>query len=188
MRTNMATTKQRRIRINRAEIQKAKQQILDNQSRTKKRQTPEHKREIRSWGADCWRGGIYCDPYGTAWGVDKSLKTVRLGRTDNILEATRDIDRDNPQEIIQATNHHRDAEHFHECHSDVDMALPIIGHGDIPIVATFKTDPHFVGLLERLISQEKGLRTIRSELKTNGYDIPLRTLGRWVKQRQPCLI
>ena len=56
------------------------------------------------------------------------------------------------------------------------------------IVATFKKNPQFLGLLERLISRGLGIRAIRSELKTKGYPIPLRTLGRWVKERRAILL
>ena len=34
---------------------------------------------------DYWNGEIYCDSYGWAWGVDKTLDNVCLSKTETVL-------------------------------------------------------------------------------------------------------
>lgn len=76
----------------------------------------------------------------------------------------------------------------HSCHlATENQRGHIIDHPSKPIVATFKKDPRFWRLLEHLVSQGLGIRAIHSDLKTKGYRVPLRTLGRWVRKRRDTL-
>jgi hypothetical protein len=73
----------------------------------------------------------------------------------------------------------------HSCHLATENGKGhIIDHPARSIVATFGKDPRFMKLLRRLISQDKGIRAIHSEFKNRGYEVPMRTLGRWVKKRR----
>lgn len=194
----MATQlKQRKVRVSRAEIEKAREQILKGQTQTKKRHTAEE--AVVSWGRDFWRGGIYCDSYGVAWGIDETLNTVRLGKTADVLEATRDIDRDNPGAVIKAVKDYQsvkdqacqsamETKQVYMCH--LDESIQVHGNGSAANHnrAILETDPQFLRLFDTLINHGYGVLTIQNKLKQNGYDIPYRTIGRWVKRRQPCLI
>jgi hypothetical protein len=160
----MLKTKRKRIRITRGEIEKAKQSLgQEKQPRHKEAPKPQTPRGF-------WRDGIYCDPFGRAWDVDANLDSVCLGRIDEVTKGENSFPRTNDS---------------HSCHLRVKNAdTPMSDGGTKSIVATFKKDPCFLGLLVHLISSGLGIRAIHSELKAKGYEIPLRTLGRWVKQQK----
>ena len=48
------------------------------------------------------------------------------------------------------------------------------------VLATFRKDPQFLASLDTLISKGYGVQTIQKKLKAKGYDVPYRTLGRWI--------
>jgi len=155
----------KRIRLTRAEVQKAKQELLEGESFEPKPISRE-----RKYRKDFWRNGIYCDSYGWSWGLDENLNTICLGKTEQVLKRESSFPREKKN---------------HSCHSKLENDAPSIsGGGAKSIVATLKKDHRFLRLLEHLISKGFGIRAIRSELKAKGYEIPLRTLGRWIKQQQ----
>jgi len=162
----------KRIRLTRAEIQNARQQLL---SQTKGEAAAKHKVTSTEpkYPKDFWHDGIYCDSYGWAWGLDEHLETVCLGRTENLAASKNDFR--GRTKIIVANTHEIVANQNHP-----SLFIP----PSKSIVATFKKDPRFLRLLERPISQGLGIRAIRSELKAKGYEVPLRTLGRWIKQHK----
>ena len=155
----------KRIRLTRAEIDKARQELLKGEA-----SKPKSILRERRYSKDYWRGGIYWDTYGWAWGLNKNLDTICLGRTDQVLK---------PESSFPGEKKN------HSCHSKLKTGAPDISGGSAkPIVATYRKDPGFLKHLEHLISKGYGIRAIRSELKARGYEIPLRTLGRWIKQRR----
>ena len=159
----------KRIRLTKAEIERAKQQLLaQSEEKTTAKQKPTATEP--KYPKDFWRDGVYCDSYGWAWGLDENLSTICVGRTKDILKRESSFTRDNEN---------------HSCHSKLKNGRPSISSGDRRfVVATFRKDPRFLGLLEHLVSKGLGIRSTRAELKGKGYDIPLRTLGRWIKQRE----
>ena len=165
----MEKLKKQRIRLTRAEIEKAKQQLLAQaEEKTTAKQKPTATEP--KYPKDFWRDGVYCDSYGWAWGLDENLNTICVGRTKDILKRESSFTRDNEN---------------HSCHSKLRNDRPSISSGDRRfVVATFRKDPRFLRLLEDLISKGLGIRAIRSELRTRGYEVPLRTLARWIKQQK----
>jgi len=155
----------KRIRLTKAEIEKARQELLEEES-SKSKSIPKE----RKYRKDFWREGTYFDSYGWAWALGEKLNTICLGKTEQVLKRESSF----PSE-----------KENHSCHSKLKNDAPSIsGGGAKSIVATYRKDPVFLELLEHLISKGFGIRAIRSELKGKGYEIPLRTLGRWVKQQQ----
>lgn len=155
----------KRIRLTKAEIEKARQVLLREES-SKSKSIPRE----RKYGKDFWRDGVYFDSYDWCWGLDENLNSVCLGRTKDVLKRESSF----PSE-----------KENHSCHSKLKNDAPSIsGGGAKSIVATYRKDPRFLKLLEHLISKGYGIRAVRSELKAKGYEIPLRTLGRWIKQQQ----
>jgi len=156
----------KRIRLTRAEIDKARQELLKEGASKSKSILRERRYSKDYW----WRGSIYCDSYGWAWGLNGSLCTISLGRTEQVLK---------PESSFPREKENR------SCHSKLKTDAPGISGGGVkPIVATYRKDSRFLKNLEHLISKGYGIRAIRSELKARGYDIPLRTLGRWIKQQR----
>jgi hypothetical protein len=78
----MATTKtkRKRIRITRNEIDKARGSLGQEQPARRK----EAPRPQRPKGF--WQDGMFCDPFGWAWDVDKNLDSVCLGRTEEVIK------------------------------------------------------------------------------------------------------
>ena len=159
----------KRIRLSKSEIERQRQLLLE-QSKDKASIGPKRiPVEIR-YARDFWRDGVYHDSYGWAWGLGERLNSICLGRTEDILKAEKSKPGENSS---------------HSCHSKLEKNRPSISSGaGKSIVATFKKDPHFLRLLEHLLSQDKGIRATRSELKSKGYEVPLRTLARWIEQRK----
>lgn len=154
-----------RVRITRHEIEKAREQLLSEESSKAKSISRE-----RKYAKDFWRDGIYFDSHGWAWGLNENLRTICLGKTEQVLK--------------RGSSFPREKEN-HSCHSKLKTDAAGISSGGAKfVVATFKKDPRFLRLLEHLISKGYGIRAVRSELKTKGYEIPLRTLGRWIKQQR----
>ncbi len=157
-------TKHRRIRITRNEIDKAREALGDQQpvKRTKASEPKKPK--------GFWQDGLYCDPFGWAWGLAENLDSVCLGRTE---------------EVIKGQNHFPRGKDSDSGHSKLKNAsTSTSGRPRKSIVASFKNSPQFLRLLVHLINSGLGIRAIRSKLKTKGYHVPLRTLGRWVKQQK----
>jgi len=154
----------KRIRLTKAEIEKARQELLEESSKSKS--IPRE----RKYAKDFWRDGIYFDSYGWCWGLDVKLNTICLGKTEQVLK--------------RESSFRREKEN-HSCHSKLKNDAPGISSGGAKsIVAIYRKDPRFLKLLEHLISKGYGIRAVRSELKAKGYEIPLRTLGRWIKQQR----
>ena len=155
----------KRIRLTKAEVDAARQKLLQGQSSKPKSISSE-----RKYRKDFWRDGLYRDSYGWAWGLNENLNTVCLGRAERILKPESSFRRKKGK---------------HSCHSKLKTGAPDISGGSAkPIVATYRKDSGFLKNLEHLISKGYGVRAIRSELKARGYEIPLRTLGRWIKQQR----
>ena len=158
-----------RVRITRAEIEKARQELLEQAEAEPTAKGKPTSTEPK-YAKDFWRDGVYFDSYGSAWGLDENLNSICLGKTKEVLK------RENPFSREKVN---------HSCHSKLKNGRPSIsGAGAKSVVATFRKDPRFLRLLEQLISKDLGIRAIRSELKVKGYEIPLRTLARWIKQQK----
>lgn len=159
----------KRIRLTRAEIQRAKQQLLEQgkEKATAKRKPTSTEPK---YAKDFWRDGIYCDSYGWCWALAENLSTICLGKTEQVLKRESSFPRETEK---------------HSCHSKLKNNRPSISSGGAKfVVATFRKDPRFLRLLEHLISKGLGIRAIRSELKAKGYEIPLRTLARWIEKQK----
>jgi len=165
----MLKTQTKRIRLTRAEIQKAKQQLLEQaEEKTTTKQKPTATEP--KYPKDFWRDGVYCDSYGWSWGLAENLSTICLGRTKDVLKRQRSFPSENES---------------HSCHSKLKNDRPSISSGDRRfVVANLKNNPRFLKILRQLISKGFGIRAIRSELRAKGYEIPLRTLARWIKKRK----
>jgi len=178
-------SKTKRIRITRKEKEQAKQSIKkEREKAAKSKPIPS---EPKKYGKETWHGGIYCDSYGKCCGLDSNLGTIPLGKIEDVLAAIegKDIDTHDGEAVLAAIREFRSGKDFHSCHSKLKNRRPRISpRGKKSIVATLKKDPDFVRLLEHLISQNLGIRAIHSELKARRYEIPMRTLGRWVRQRR----
>jgi len=161
--------KHTRIRITRRELEKAREQLLEQaKGKATARQKPTSTEP--KYAKDFWRDGIYFDSYGSAWGLDENFNTICLGKTEQVLKRESSFPREKEK---------------HSCHSKLKNNRPSISSGGAKfVVATFRKDPHFLRLLEHLISKGLGIRATRSELKAKGYEIPLRTLARWIKQQK----
>ena len=179
-----------RVRVTKVDIAKAREELL---SQPKVKRTKETQSQyIR----DKWLGVIYCDSYGLSWVADKSLKTVCVGRTDELLKAVQQnkidvkntielfiflkqfqTEKKNPKPALEISG-------FDMCHSASSPAEDGITAVEKSICATFITDPKFLKLIDNLISEDFGILTIQSRLKRKGYEVPYRTLGRWVKGRK----
>lgn len=181
-----AAVKQRRTRVTKKDIETVRQQLAKEPKPVK----PKIEREAPRYKKDFWYGLVYCDSNGWASIVGRTspegaFEGVWLGKTDEIIPylKSKRIDGENVDMVLQATKEFRSERKSHSCHSATKNGT---GHISIPppkfVVATFRKDPHFLSLLERLISQGMGIRAIHSELKTKGYQVPMRTLGRWVKK------
>ena len=153
----------RRIRVTKAEIERARQELLREEA-SRPGPIPRQQMDPRGF----WRKGIYHDSYGWSWDLDKNLGTICLGRTE---------------EVLQRESSFRREKGNRSCHSKLKTGAPSIsGSGAKSVVASFRNDPRFLRLLRRLISQGYGIRTAHSKLTARGYEIPLRTLGRWIRQ------
>lgn len=159
-------TKHRRIRITRNEIAKARESLAQEQE-------PRRKEALCSkTPKGFWQDGIYCDPFGWAWGLAENLDSVCLGRTEGVLKGEDSFQRG------------KDSDSGHSKLKNASTSTS--GRPRKFIVASFKNSPHFLRLLVHLINSGLGIRVIHSELRAKGYEIPLRTLGRWI-QRQKTL-
>jgi len=164
----MDKVKKQRIRLSKAEIDKAREELLE-QGKEKATAKQKPTSTEPKYAKDFWHDGVYCDSYGCCWGLDENLHTICLGKTKEVLKRENSFPSDNEN---------------HSCHSKLKNNRPSISSGGAKfVVATFKKDPRFLTIFEGLISKGLGIRATRSELKAKGYDIPLRTLGRWIKQR-----
>jgi hypothetical protein len=175
----------KRVRITRKEIEKAKQDLT--QAKEFPLIKPKAKREKSQWGKDFWYGEIYCNSSGYASIVGNDLKEIWLGRTDELIPFLKHkgIDGENYNMIIQAAQELREEKKSQSCHSATRNAVtPINTKGESPHRATFKDNPRFLGLLDGLIIKGYGIPTVQGELKKKGYDIPYRTLGRWISKRR----
>jgi len=165
----MEKLKKQRIRLSKAEIDKAREELLE-QGKEKATAKQKPTSTEPKYAKDFWHDGVYCDSYGCCWGLDENLSTICLGKTEQVVKREISFPGDNET---------------HSCHSKLKNDRPSIsGGGAKSIVATFRKDPRFLRLLDDLISNGFGIRAIHSELKTKGYQIPLRTVGRWIKQRE----
>lgn len=153
-----------------------------------------------------WHGFIYCDAYGWCWiaDIEKSgeVKNICLGRTEEFIPylRRRGIDGTNVINVLIASQEFLTEKKNQVSPGKGDFGTPRekkshSGHSNtkngksyisIPpeksIVATFKNNPQLLRLLEGLITQDIGVRTIHSQLRDKGYNIPQRTVTRWVSQ------
>ena len=178
--------KPKRIRVTRKDIETARHELLKQPKPIK----PKIEQEAPRYKKDFWYGLVYCDSNGWASIVGEKLEGGWLGKTDEFIPylKSRRIDGENVDMVLLAAKEFRAEKDFYSCHLATESCTtPISIPSAKPIVATFRKDPHFLRLLERLISQGLGIRAIRSELKSKGYEIPTRTLGRWVKKHRDAI-
>jgi len=177
-------TRRKRIRVTRKDIEAAREGLA-SQPKPARRQA---EREGPKYRKDSWYGLVCCDAYGHSWIndlVDGEAKSVYLGKTEEFIPylKDRDIDGENVLRVLNALQQFRSEMDSHSCHlaTKTDDTL-VSTRGQNPIVANLKDNPQFLRLLERLVAQDKGIRVIHSELADSGYSVPLRTVGRWVKE------
>ncbi len=179
-------TRQRRTRITREDIEAARQQLAKPQRQSAPKTEERQPRPKK----DTWYGLVHCDSYGHCWiadFIDGEAKSIYLGKTDEFIPylKSKRIDGENVLRVLQANRELRSEKESHSCHLATENERGYItDHPHKPVVATFRDDPRFLTLLEGLISQGKGIRVIHSELKSKGYEVPERTLGRWIKRHR----
>jgi len=176
------TIKKKRVRITRQDIEKARQELT--QVKESPPVSPKAK-EKPKWAKDSWFGLVYCDSYGHAW-IDE-FEPVYLGKTDEIIPylKSRGIDGENVAIVLIAVKEFRTEKKSQSCHlATKDDATPVKTNGANPNRATFKDNPRFLASLDSLIVKGYGTPTIQKELREKGYDVPYRTLGRWVNKRK----
>ena len=180
--------KQKRIRVTRGNIEAARQQLAKQPKLIK----PKIEQEAPRYKKDFWYGLVYCDSNGYASIVGNQssegvLEGVWLGKTDEFIPylKSRRIDGENVDMVLQAAKEFWSEKKSQSCHLATKNGT---GHISIPPAkphrATLLKDPHFLSLLDSLISEGHGIPTIQKELKNRGYDVPYRTLGRWVNKRK----
>lgn len=149
-------------------------------------------------GKKDWYGLVYCDSNGYASIIGKNCQGIWLGRTDEIipylrkrhitgervdtvLGAVEDFRAEKQAEILQGDFEGPRVSKSHSGHSATKKQQPYItDQGNNSVVATFRHDPQFLSLLKSLVVRDIGVRVIHSELLAKGYDIPQRTVTRWV--------
>ena len=178
MRTN------KRVRITRQDIEKARQEL----AQAPKDSPPKPKtREKSQYKKDSWYGNVYCDSNGYASVTGNGLEGIWLGKTGELIPylKSRGIDGENYNMVIEAAEEFRTEKKSQSCHSATkDDATPVKTGGASPNRATFKDNPRFLASLDSLIVKGYGTPTIQKELREKGYDVPYRTLGRWVNKRK----
>ncbi len=173
-----------RIRITKAEIEKARNEILSASSRTTaKKAKPKWERKYNNF----WWGVLYCDHQGLAIIATPKDNDRILGKTEEILPMlkSRKVNKEDPQDIIKAVQQFQAENKNSSCH--IASGKTLAGITTTPPKsnrATFKDNPAFLSILASLLTKGYGLPTIQSELKAKGYPVPYRTLGRWVQKRK----
>jgi hypothetical protein len=166
-----------RTRVTRRDIERAREAILANGRVAKKAKAP----KIARKSVSRWYGLIFVDSYGGAW-----INDVFLGKVKEVLPVLRQhsIDLENSLAVLQAIKQFRSEIKSQSCHSNTknDDTPIMIGSANFHR-ATFRNDPRFLASCEELISRGLGPPTIKKELKSQGYDVPYRTLARWIQQR-----
>lgn len=185
MKRRQGTTR-KRTRITRQDIETARQQLAE-QPMTIRPKPEDDEPKLKK---ESWHGLVSCDSYGWCWiadFIDGEARSIRLGRTEEFIPFLKrhKIDGQNVLSVLHAHRLFAPEKKSHSCHSATETHDTAICTG-VPksIVATFKRDPRFLTLLESLASEDKGIRTIHSEITAEGYKVPMRTLGRWVKRRR----
>jgi hypothetical protein len=134
-----------------------------------------------------WYGLIYCDSNGYASIIGDDPEGIWLGKTNEIIPYLKkeQIDGENIDMVLEAVRRFRSEQENPSCHLATENdTTSVITPESNPNRATFKKDPQFLGFLEQLIAKGYGLPTIQRELKVKGFDVPYRTLGRWVKKHR----
>ncbi len=146
------------------------------------------KQETRSEKKD-WYGLVYCDSNGWASIVGNKLEAVWLGKSAELIPyfKGRHIDGENIDEVLIASAEFRSERKSQSYHLAMrNDAILVITPPSKSNRIIFKKDPHFLRLLEHLISKGYGVPTIQTKLKAKGYSVPYATLGRWIKERGRC--
>jgi len=149
-------------------------------------------------GKKDWHGLVYCDSNGYASIIGKNGQGIWLGKTDEIipylkkrhitgervdtvLGAVEDFRAEKQAETLQGDFAGPRVSKSHSGHSATKNQQPYItDQGNNSVVATFKHNPQFLGLLKALVARDIGVRVIHAELQAKGYNIPQRTVTRWV--------
>ncbi len=149
-----------------------------------KRDAEQAKKEEERKG---WYGLVYIDSNGYASIVGNDSQGIWLGRADEIIPylKKRGIDGKNIDNVLIAVKEFRSEQENQSCHlarenDTISVSIP----PEKPNRATFRKDPLFLSLLDGLIAKGYGLPTIQKELKAKGFDVPYRTLGRWIKKHR----
>lgn len=156
-------------------------------------------------GKKDWYGLIYCDSNGYASIIGKDCEGIWLGRTDEIipylkkrhitgervdtvLGAVEDFRAEKQAELLQGDFGGPRVSENASCHLAMEKPQPYIS---IPPPktprATFsgitlKNDAKLCGLVKSLAKQDIGIPTIHRELSRQGYNLPYRTVGRWISK------
>jgi len=169
-----------RVRITKAEIEKAKEKLLAGQKTTKKQKS------VRTY-KDFWYGLVYCDHQGLAVIATQDDNACILGKTEEVIKVLKEkkADKEDTMSILRAIREFEEEKRSQSYH----LATENSATGTIPLVQksnriTFKNSPLFLRLLDSLIAKGMGIPTIQRELKAKGYDVPYATLGRWINKRK----
>src|SRR4030042_4885736 len=100
-------TKPGRSRVTKADIAKAREEILAQPKPVK--QTIEKLDAEPKWSNDRWYGLVYCDSYGYAWIADLQLKDICLGKTDEVIKVLKDrkANSEDVAQVLQAIKEFR---------------------------------------------------------------------------------
>jgi hypothetical protein len=131
-------------------------------------------------------GVCFFDDYGYAWlYIDGDTRCI--GREIDVREACKkyNTDVENPSDIKNAMIRRARESKNHICHLRSKNTLC----EDLPIQENGKYENGYLEeLLDGLIRQGLGIWAIHSKIKDKGYRIPMRTLGRRVRERRQLVL
>lgn len=154
-------------------------------------------------GKKDWYDLVYCDSNGYASIIGKNGEGIWLGKTDEVipylkkrhitgervdtvLGAVEDFRAEKQAEVLKGDFGGPRVGENQSCHLRTKNPQPYIS---IPPPntnrATFsgitlKNDAKLRGIFKNLVNQDIGTPTIHRELAKQGYNLPYRTVGRWV--------
>ena len=132
-----------------------------------------------------WYGLVYCDDNGWASIIGNNCQGVWLGKTEEIIPYLRSqyIDGEKVDSVLIAVENFWSVRKSQSCHLATEVDTPsVFTLKEQSNRATLLNNDTFRKLLDKQIKEGYGIPTIQSNLKKSGYEVPYRTLGRWVKR------
>ena len=153
------------------------QEELEAVKAKKKNKKPREKRD--------WYGLVYCGDNGWTSIIGDNCQGVWLGKTNEIIPylKSKHIDGEKVDSVLMAVEEFWSARKSQSCHLATEVDAPYV----FPLNkqsnrATLLDNDTFRKLLEESIKEGYGIPTMQNRLKEAGYEVPYRTLGRWVKK------